>query len=238
MISIKIERTAKPKKEKQTKEALVLTDQAPTEENAKTSNNPSEEKQGLFKRLKKRFEGISFRKSIDTLKESVSKRKTKTYVVSFTENPTEYEYVEATSASDAIAKSAYVDKELLQASVRPQYNCYVVDEVVGCYPCYIEPNDVAKIKDARMYYFNEFGTYLYFLYNKYDTNKVTSSFIAWERIDTPKLTPDELFDAITWTDLIKEAFKPHEIVTLDKLNPTILLGLIGCLILLIVIFMG
>lgn len=220
--------------EKEIKKDIPLEE---TSEN--TERAIPKQKKGLFKALRERFQGISLRNSINTVQDRVKKQRVKTYIVSSQENPNDYEYVEATSASEAIRLSPYENKDVLYAKIKPEYNAYIVDEVVGNYPTYIEPREISeKAGDARMYYFEEYENYLYFLYMKYDATKVNSFYVAWERNQSPKVTPDELYDAITWTDLIKEAFKPKEITTLDKLNPTLLLGLIGCLIFLIIVMQG
>ena len=230
MISIKIERTGKKEKKEQTPSEPIAEQTTETTESTKKS---------LFSRIKERFQGISLKESINTIKQKNTERRIKTYLVCSQDNPNDYEYIEAVSVEDAIEKSPYLDKKAVFANVKPEYNAYMIDEVVGCYPTYIEPKEInEKAADARLFYFDEYDCYMYFLYNKYNAERTESYYVAWERNAQPKITPDILYDAITWQDLIKEAFKPKELATLDKLNPALLLGLIGCLIFLIIILMG
>ena len=184
--------------------------------------------------LRERIKNINIRKRFEDAFQAVKNRRMKTWVVSDLETPNEYEYVEAVSEQDAIARSSYVDKANLVADVRAEYNVFILDPKNGSYKSYVEPTDIrAKIPRAKVYDFE--GEYLYYLVREYDKETGVGKLIAYERPDKVDISPEVLFEARNWRGNITEMIKSRDIWTLEKLSAPLLLGLLGILVFLLLI---
>lgn len=184
-------------------------------------------------KLKDRFKSIQVRRRFKDARTKIRDRKMKTWKVSHVENPYDYEFIDAISEKDAIARSSYIEKEELVATVKPEFNVFILDQYNGSYKTYMDEKKIRDtIPDAKIYDFE--GEYLFYLHREYDKQK-NSKLVAYERPKEVAVSPEVLFEARNWKNDIKELIKTRDHLSLDKLSTPLLLGMMGMLVFLIVI---
>lgn len=166
------------------------------------------------------------------------KKKTFTYMVNTIDSPMDYEYIEATSEADAIEKSAYMDKSIVRAKLKPEYNCYVLDMINGAGREYIEPKELKiKCPDAKEFEFSSFNSRLYYVYREYNEDMTEYKLVPFTRPVDSKFMPDMLYHATCWEKDLHTIMTCKDTKTIDTIQSGALLALVGILFILIVILM-
>jgi len=160
----------------------------------------------------------------------------KTWKVFHIDSPNDYEYVDARTEKDAIARSSFVDKDDLFANEKPDKNCFIIDVKNGNYETFIEDKKIhEEIPDARIWDFE--GKFMYYLYREYKADG-TSRLVGYTRPQKVLVSPDMLNDAIHWTPSLTKVLKTSSMFSMETLSKGLILGVLGLLILLVVILMG
>lgn len=193
----------------------------------------SEPEQGPVKQ--KSWLDKSLKETLAPIKERIRQNKIKTWIVHYAETPYEYEYVDAVSAKEAIALSPYTEKADLFAEEKPKYNVFIIDAKNGSHKAYIDEKKLLEqLPDAKQFMFEGDGP-MYYLVRQYNDDKKTSKLVEYDRPTEVLVSPDNLYDARNWKPDIAEMIKTKDIISLEKLQAPLLLGLLGLLILLFVI---
>ena len=205
-----------------------VIEETPVPDEPETPPEPVKEK-------KKSWLDKSVSETLAPVKERIRQQKLKTWIVHYAETPFEYEYVEAVSAKEAIELSPYTDKTDLFAEPKPQYNVFIIDAKNGSHKAFIDEKKLLEqLPDAKQFIFEGDGP-MYYLVRQYNDDKKTSKLIEYDRPTEVLVSPDNLYDARNWKPDIAEMIKTKDIISLEKLQAPLLLGLLGLLVLLFII---
>lgn len=159
----------------------------------------------------------------------------KTWQVFHIDSPNDYEYVDAKTEKDAIARSSFEDKDDLFANEKPEKNCFIIDVKNGSYETFIEDKKIhEEIPNARIWDFE--GKFMYYLYREYKADG-TSRLVGYSRPEKVLISPDTLNDAIHWTPPLLKILKTSSMFSMENLSKSLILGVLGLLIFLVIILM-